>query len=1064
MERLICQCCGENLRKDADGYKCVYCGALYQEDQAEKTAALLQGIIDDFKLEQLANARRRLYESTHQKYPSAQEVKLNSSNVLSLRPEDFLARIYLHSHDADPHDLILTLARENVSLGEAREAFKWLLRSLDSRLIGALKDFVDRHFEGKEKTNALNAIEDEAYKLDSGVYDLSLKRDVFLCYSAADMPRVIVIMNLFEENGLSCFAAFRNLRHGKGAQENYQDAIFTAMKNAKVFVFLSSNSSRSPQRKGVAEELDHLATELKNKPRVEFLLEDYPERMPILAKRRLEAVFPHLEYCRDEDDLILRVSGLLDAEENAEKEKAKKIAEEAAAKAKKELQAEFEAKEAERRKKEQEREEALAKQREEHARKEKELEQERLRIEKEKLEIEKQKLDAVKAKGATNAVSTQVPDDPESFLSMMERAERLKKEKEEAERKRKIEEEKRRQEEERARKEEEQRRKAQEEEKLRLKRIEEAAKAIEKTFQIEILPSKAARIVKLIDLEARKVVIPKTYRELPVHEVADKAFSSCPNLEYILVPESLHIGKEAFSGCPKDSYLCLEIAESFYGDPKYFDKDAFKGFKGKMLWGVVDAEKEIAKEREKELQKLKKKALAVEALIHDIKRVDYSEATMQKILAAKKAYEGLSEEERKFVTNFAAIARAEEKYEAARIRFEERSRIKTEELIGAIGKVKYTVFCKDDIDKARASFEALPIRQQKLVNNLDILVDAEKQYRKLGDEQRHALEEEENAAKSIERKFDIRNVFGDAHIAKPWDLNASEVSIPDFYRNMKITAIAKKAFEGAMMTTIKLPENLKFIYERAFYGCKSLVEIAFPVNLHIIYECAFYGCESLQEITFPVNLRSIGKRAFEECSSLKSILVQGNEVSLEDYAFYGCFSLKDVVFLAGKVSLGSHVFEGCTSLETLTLPEGVAMIPNNAFYCCKNLKSIIFPESIYAIDDYAFAQCSALASIPKLTNLQTIGQGAFEGCMCLTEIILPNTLTHIGKGAFYNCRSLKSILIPESVTSIGPEAFRGCPKDCVLRLAHKKPLFGYPKNYDKDFLEGFQGKVIWGAK
>ena len=96
--------------------------------------------------------------------------------------------------------------------------------------------------------------------------------------------------------------------------------------------------------------------------------------------------------------------------------------------------------------------------------------------------------------------------------------------------------------------------------------------------------------------------------------------------------------------------------------------------------------------------------------------------------------------------------------------------------------------------------------------------------------------------------------------------------------------------------------------------------------------------------------------------------------------------------------------------------------------------------------------------------MANIGQGAFEGCMRITEIILPNTLAHIDKGAFSNCCSLKSILIPESVTYIGPEAFRGCPKDCVLRIAHKKPLFGYPKYFEKDFLKGFQGKVIWGAK
>ncbi len=310
MERMICQCCGEALRKRDEIYECRYCGAHYRDDQAEKAAVLLQEILDDFKIEQLANARRRLYETTHEKYPSSQAVIQAAGTVLSLSPEDFMARMYLHSHDSDPHELIYVLARENVSEWEAKETFTWLVRSLDFRTVGAVKDFADRHFKGTEKTEALIRIEDEAFKLDSGVYDLSLKRDVFLCYSTEDMPRVIETLETFEENALSCFAAFRNLRHGKGAQENYQEAIFRAMKNCRVFVFLSSNSSRSPERKGVAEELDHLISDLKNKPRVEFLLEDYPAHLPRLAKTRLELAFPHLERCRDQDDLIDRVAGL----------------------------------------------------------------------------------------------------------------------------------------------------------------------------------------------------------------------------------------------------------------------------------------------------------------------------------------------------------------------------------------------------------------------------------------------------------------------------------------------------------------------------------------------------------------------------------------------------------------------------------------------------------------------------------------------------------------------------------------------------------------------------------
>lgn len=481
MERLICQNCGESLRKEGEEYFCPYCGARYRDNQAEYAAELLRNALDDFRIENLARARRVLYQAVHAKYPSKQVVIQAATNVLSTHPEDFLARIYLHSHDGDPYELIECLAKENVSFWEAKEVYNWLIRSLENRVVGALKDFVDRHFEGREKTEALIAIEDEAYKLDSGVYDLTLKRDAFLCYSAEDMPRVIEIMNLFEENGLTCFAAFRNLRHGKAAQDNYQDAIFKAMKNCRVFVFLSSNSSRSPERKGVREELDFLISDLKKKPRVEFLLEEYSSRTPILAKRRLEEAFPHLEYCRDEQDLVIRVANLLNAEETAEKERIKKLALEAAEKAKMELLAEYQAREEERKKRDAERlskeEESLKQQqekarleREEHARKQKELEEERLRLEKERIELEKKKLEM--QSGSMNPADR---IDPESMLKMMEQAEALKRKKEQEERKRQ-EEERRRQEEERKRKQELERRRIEAEKKAKQEAAWEATR------------------------------------------------------------------------------------------------------------------------------------------------------------------------------------------------------------------------------------------------------------------------------------------------------------------------------------------------------------------------------------------------------------------------------------------------------------------------------------------------------------------------------------------------------------------------------------------------------------
>ena len=315
MEANICPRCGETLKVQGDVLTCLYCGASYERQTAEKAAYLLKNVLDESKMERLANCKRHLWDATHEKYPSKEKVCDAAKTVLSLHAEDFLANVYLHSHDRDPAKTNLLLAESEVSIAEADEAFRWLLPSLSSRMVGPLHDFVDRHFSNQDRINKINLLEAEAGNIQEGIYEPSLPRDVFLCYSSRDMAKVVEIMDTLERNGLTCFAAFRNLRHGKGAAEDYLSAIQTAMRSCEVLVFLSSEGSRSMDCDALKVELPYLTLELPGKPRIEFLLEDYDDT-PYLVRKTLKKAFPSQERCTNMDDLLDRVVDAIEAKEN----------------------------------------------------------------------------------------------------------------------------------------------------------------------------------------------------------------------------------------------------------------------------------------------------------------------------------------------------------------------------------------------------------------------------------------------------------------------------------------------------------------------------------------------------------------------------------------------------------------------------------------------------------------------------------------------------------------------------------------------------------------------------
>ena len=310
MEKHVCLNCGAPLTKEDAIYTCPYCRATYEDDAEARASVTLKSLLDEERLDRYSRAKRVLYTATHAKYPSSQEVIAAAQAVLAIEDQDILANVYLFSHDDSPYRLNPFLSSLRVAPAIADEILRWLLPSFHRRSGAALKHFVELNYQDKELTERLTEVEDAIGKLDAGTYEAGMIRDVFLAYSSADMKEVVQLVDLLEENGLTCFAAFRNLRHGKGAAENYLAEIHKAMAACSVFVLVSSPNSLDANCDAVRIELPYLCASLPDKPRIQYVIEDAPH-VSFLVNKSLEAAFPTQERCRDEEDLLTRISDLL---------------------------------------------------------------------------------------------------------------------------------------------------------------------------------------------------------------------------------------------------------------------------------------------------------------------------------------------------------------------------------------------------------------------------------------------------------------------------------------------------------------------------------------------------------------------------------------------------------------------------------------------------------------------------------------------------------------------------------------------------------------------------------
>ena len=291
---------------------------------------------------------------------------------------------------------------------------------------------------------------------------------------------------------------------------------------------------------------------------------------------------------------------------------------------------------------------------------------------------------------------------------------------------------------------------------------------------------------------------------------------------------------------------------------------------------------------------------------------------------------------------------------------------------------------------------------------------------------------------------------------------------------------------GKKDSSYVIPEGIRTIREKAFYGCLNLCELTIPDSVTEIesgaFECsslisdeygtikyvdgwvvgsghtanvvlkdgtrgiafeAFSCDEIIEKVTMPDTVKYINAYAFENCTNLSEVLLSSSLENIESGVFFNCMKLADIVIPDSVISITSDAFYNTALLDKQNTPvkyagkwviaaedrdkivikDGTKGIANNAFSGCTSLTDITIPGSVTMIGDHVFAGCTSLTDITIPGSVTMIGNAAFGSCTSLTDITIPDSVTSIGDSAFYNCPKLINVTIPDSVTNIDDWAF-----------------------------------------
>ena len=228
----------------------------------------------------------------------------------------------------------------------------------------------------------------------------------------------------------------------------------------------------------------------------------------------------------------------------------------------------------------------------------------------------------------------------------------------------------------------------------------------------------------------------------------------------------------------------------------------------------------------------------------------------------------------------------------------------------------------------------------------------------------------------------------------PENYSGKDVVIPSTYKGKPVIGINGPVFENADITSLVIPDTVKFLPSTLLAGCTTIQSLTLPACEPVSVSDDFSIGQTFFDGEAPASLKvvtitsgeKIGDRKFHDCKYIEKIVVKGDVKEIGYAAFAGCTSLTEIVIEEGVKTIKGDVFDGCTALESVELPKGVTLEEGGLFRGCTALKSFVIPDNMTVIPTYFFEDCTSLKTVIIGSSVTKISASAFYGCTALESV------------------------------------------------------------------------------
>lgn len=144
------------------------------------------------------------------------------------------------------------------------------------------------------------------------------------------------------------------------------------------------------------------------------------------------------------------------------------------------------------------------------------------------------------------------------------------------------------------------------------------------------------------------------------------------------------------------------------------------------------------------------------------------------------------------------------------------------------------------------------------------------------------------------QQFTFEQMIDETLCITGYDGDEAAVAVPDEFGGVPVTMLGDDVFKGhAEITSVRLPDAVKFIGGFVFDGCVNLHQITLPSQLRDMFQYSFVRC-GIEEIVLPEHVNSIPPYAFKDCRQLRRVICNASLQKIYALAFQGCDALTDL--------------------------------------------------------------------------------------------------------------------------------------------------------------------------